>query len=186
MRGSIIKGAIVGAIIAFLWSAISWIALPWHKMTLERFQNEQAVIDTIMEAAPKNGIYILPYGFGNQAEQIQPSGEEQMGESMTHPMVFASVNHGGMKKHVGPYIMNFIILFITAGLISWLLLQTKAMAFIQKALFVAIVGLTAGVVTYLPAWNWLGFPAGYVWVHIIDLTITWFLAGLAIAKVVKK
>ena len=108
------------------------------------------------------------------------------GSMMKQPMVFASIKHGEMKQNAGPYIVNFIILFISAGLISWLLLQTKAMPFIHKAFFVAIVGLTAGVITYLPAWNWLGFPAGYVWVHIIDLTITWFLAGLAMAKVVKR
>ena len=53
MWGSIFKGAIVGAIIAFLWSAISWIALPWHKMTLERFHDEQAVVDTMMESAKR-------------------------------------------------------------------------------------------------------------------------------------
>lgn len=189
MQSSLFKGAIVGAIIAFIWSAISWMAIPWHKATVNRFHNEQAIVDTMMTAAPKDGIYIFPYGFecNSKGACSSEGGQKQMGAStVKQPMIFASVSHREMKMCAGSFIMSFIIYFISAVLIAWLLLQTKSTIFWHKTLFVTIVGLTAGIMTYLPLLSWWSYPAGYVWVHIADLTITWFLAGLAMAKLVRK
>jgi hypothetical protein len=46
----------------------------------------------------------------------------------------------------------------------------------------SLFGLTAGVVCFLPYWNWFDFSTAYTAASIVDLAIGWFLAGLVIAK----
>ena len=43
MIRALIKGGIFGGIILFVWGFISWVVLPWHTITLNKFKDEAAV-----------------------------------------------------------------------------------------------------------------------------------------------
>ncbi|MEQ1919893.1 MAG: hypothetical protein ABL955_11895, partial [Elusimicrobiota bacterium] len=53
------KGAVVGGLIAFAWSAVSWMALPFHDMTISRFADPASVVNVLSANAPHSGIYVL-------------------------------------------------------------------------------------------------------------------------------
>ena len=36
----LVMGAVLGGIVVFLWSMVSWTVLPWHSADLMRFTNE--------------------------------------------------------------------------------------------------------------------------------------------------
>jgi hypothetical protein len=72
-----------------------------------------------------------------------------------------------------------------AFLLTWLLLQTSGLSYRKRVMFIAIAGLAASVIVDVPNWNWWGFSGVYTAVNLIDVTITWLLAGLVIAKVAK-
>jgi hypothetical protein len=64
-----------------------------------------------------------------------------------------------------------------------MLLQTRGLSYGKRVLFLAVAGLAASVIVDIPNWNWWGFSGAYTLVNLVDFTLTWFFAGLVMAKV---
>ena len=60
MWKSLLRCGIVGGVIVFLWMMVSWMVLPMHKATMNKFVDESEVLSTITRYAPKDGIYVIP------------------------------------------------------------------------------------------------------------------------------
>lgn len=165
------KSSLTGGIILFIWNAISWMVLPWHMMTIQHFQNEPAVSQAIQHNATTSGIYLLPLQYSvNNANS---------------PMIFASVHLQGMGSMNSALIIQFIIQIAGAFLVTWLLSKTKNLSYWGRVKFIFVFALAAAIITELPYWNWFAFSTGYTLVGIADILLGWFLAGLAMAKIVK-
>jgi hypothetical protein len=97
MLKSLILGAILGALTAFLWSFISWSVLPWHQKQLHSFQNEDDVIAILASRAPESGNYLLPTGpnQGMNADQKKAAEEVRAQKMQKGPLVFAAVRKEG-------------------------------------------------------------------------------------------
>ena len=181
-----LKGTIIGAIIAYVWMMISWMVIPWHQATYDSFKNEKAVTAAIMRNVSDSGIYVLP----SKMEIDQETEEALNGTPTTKEgrlFMFSAIN-----KNFGPTMspMTFVYAFITqlilAFLITWL---TKAAAFSRyfgRLLFIVGVALTGSLMIYLPFLTWWSFSTSFVFVGIVDMVVTWFLAGLAIAAFTKR
>ena len=183
---SLLLGTILGGIAAFVWSSISWIVLPWHEKPLLHFQNEDEVSAIIASHAPESGIYLLPAGpsqEGMTAEQKKAAQAAVMEKMQKGPIMFAAVRRGGFGSYANGLIIQFLSLLCAAFLLTWLLLQTRGLNYARRVLFLAIVGLAAGVIVSLPDWNWWGFSGLYTAVNLADFTLMWLFAGLVIAKV---
>lgn len=178
MLKSLIKSAIVGGIIVYVWGMISWIVLPWHITTINRFTNPDAVSQVIIDNTPKDGMYVLVN---------MPSSENDQQSTMSGPFMFASIQRAGMDmSSTKPFVISFIIQVVGAFFITWLYLQTKANRYWRGVFFITLIGFLVGILSLLTSWNWWGFSPGYVFVGIADLVISWFLGGLAIAKLARK
>lgn len=206
MQKTLWKSALLGGIIVFIWGIISWMLLPWHMMTTHKFVNEEQVAMAVKANAPQSGIYFLPSchvddNQNNQSQNEQPSKEDRdnakadlqqrMNDAKARmkrgPVLFTSVCLEGMDpSSPKPFIGCLVIQIIAAFLASWLLMHAKAQPYMRHVWFVTVIGLFAAVVSALPSWNWMGFSTGWTIVSILDLVIGWFLAGLAIAKIMKK
>lgn len=78
------------------------------------------------------------------------------------PVVFMSIRLSG-RQSMAPYVLTgLVISIIGAALGTFLLLQTRETRYRRRAGFMALFGLTAGVVCFLPLWNWFGFSTAYV------------------------
>lgn len=186
MNNMLVRAGIVGGLIVFLWGIFSWMILPWHSMTMEKFVDEQYVARVIQENAPESGIYVLPCMYASSRDSMK--NEMQMNQKMSKrgPFVFASVNLDARAPlSASNFIVGLLTQIVAALFITWMLLQTKAMHYMQRVWFVAAVGLVAGILAYVPAWNWMDFPPSYTIVNLLDITIAWFLAGLGIGKVLE-
>jgi len=167
---TLIKGAVLGGLATFVWIAISWMALPFHESTLQKFTNEDALLPAVTAGAPRGGMYLLP------------SAEEKMTQG---PAVLAATRVGPMGS-MGVYMRRgLLIQMVAAGIGTWLLLQMKPAAYGARVAFLAAVGLVVGVAGHLPEWNWWHFSASYVLLEMTDLVVSWVLAGLIIARVSK-
>lgn len=183
-----LKCALIGGLIVFIWSLFSWMIFPWHQTCLKKFNNESDVADVIRANAPEAGMYVLPNTFayhdGSTSQKDMTAGMQMLEKG---PFMFASVKPQGIgKMTIGPFIISLIIQIIGAFIATWMLLQAKNLPFKKQVGFVTVFGLAVGILGYLPDWNWWGFSSGYVFAHIVDLVVGWFLAGFAIAKVLKK
>ena len=53
-------GVLLSTVVFFVWSAISWMALPWQRGLFKQFQDEDAMAQLLDTQAPGSGIYGLP------------------------------------------------------------------------------------------------------------------------------
>ena len=141
----------------------------------------------IRDNAPTSGVYVLPNTFAYNDQTSQSEMKRGMEMMEKGPFMFAVVRPSGIgRMSITPFIFQLIIQIIGAFILTWMVLQTKAMTFKRTVWFCTLFGLGVGVLSQLPDWNWWGFSAAYVFTNIIDFVIGWCLAGLSIAKVLRK
>ncbi|CCB88600.1 hypothetical protein [Simkania negevensis] len=189
--GRIIFGGILGGIIAFVWSFVSWMVLPWHEWTLQSFSNEEFVSWVIKENVKKDGVYIIPHK-GSSKTALTPSElkdkvDPDKSKTKEGPFIYAQIKRKGID-YTSPkqYIISFLTQFVGASLISFLLLKAAESSYMGRLLFVTTMGLIIGVLGSIPNWNWFGGGNLFLLISVADLVITWFLAGLLMAAVVKQ
>lgn len=175
MWKSIVRSAIVAGIVVFLWSMISWMVLPMHKVSMNKVTDESEVTSCVMNNAPSNGIYVIP-----SWEQVDK------GNLKSSPFIFfnvqKSVDFTSMTRSMFCGILTQII---GAAFIAYLLFHAKGLKYWGRVWFVTIVGLVVAILGVFPAWTWWHFPFGWVFLETIDLVVGWFLGGLVMAKLIK-
>jgi hypothetical protein len=188
MLKSIFLGGLIGGLVLFAWGVVSWMLLPWHLATLEKFTDEATVAQALAANAPKSAVYILPnahkYEPGMTEEQRKMAEAEGMKRMMQGPVMFAALRPQGASGMGSALPVQLFTGIMAAILATWLLAQATLLDYWQRVGFVVMLALTAGVVCHIPYWNWWGFSASYTAVTFADLLVSWFLAGLVIAKMV--
>jgi hypothetical protein len=188
MLKSLVLGAVLGGLTAFVWSFISWDVLPWHEKQLRSFQNEDEVSAIISSHAPQSGNYLLPTGpsqEGMTSDQKKAAEEIRMQKMQKGPLVFAAIRKEGFGSFPMVLLTQLLCQMFAALLLTWMLLQTTGLSYARRVAFLGVAGLAASVISDLPNWNWWGYSAAYTAVNLVDYTLTWMLAGLVIAKVAK-
>ena len=166
-----IKSGILAGIVLFLWGAFSWMALPWHRATLHNFIDGRAVSDELASNALQSGIYVSPMGLSANSEQVKQA------------YIFASVHLQGAPSSMMPnMVVSLLTQVLAAILIAYLLSKTTGLSYSKRVKFVLLFALAAGIVTYVPYWNWFCFDTRYTLVEIADLLLGWLFAGLVLAK----
>jgi len=161
--------AVVAGVVIFVWGFVSWTVLPWHNTDVHKFSDENLVMQTLANNAPKSGVYYIP---GDEADY-----------AVGKPAAFVNVLKNGYYSGMsGMMIKSIIANILLAFLVICLLSRTTGLSFLQKVGFVSLTGLIIGIAANFPAWNWFGFPTYYSLVMLADVICTWFLAGLVIAK----
>ncbi len=183
----LIWGSIISGLIVFGWNAISWMVLPWHAPLFNQLQNDSAVQGLLKENAAKGGIYLSPYSFETKSTVLtEVEGTQNSSTPKQNPntpfafIVFSPNGLGSMNFLMARAILLNII---GAFFVTLLLLQSEVSTYLGRVGFTVIFGLSAGVISYLPQWNWWGFPIQYSVMSIIDLIIGWFFASLVLAKI---
>lgn len=167
-----IKSGVLAGMVLFFWGAFSWMVLPWHNATLHSFIDGQAVANGLEANVLQSGIYVTPMGMGGSQDRAQQA------------YVFASVHLQGMPSSMFPALLISLLIQIAAAiLVAYMLSKTTGLTYCKRVKFVSFFGLAAGIVTYLPYWNWFCFDATYTFVMMADLLIGWLLAGLVLSRI---
>jgi hypothetical protein len=187
MMKSLTLGALLGGLVVFAWSAVSWMVLTWHNPTMNSFANEAAVAQVLMENAPTGGMYWLPgmpAGYDKMKGDEKKAADAAMEERMkTLPFFYGVVQpraNFDMGRQMGASILFDIL---AALLITGLVMKTGGMSYLGRVMFIVTVALAAGVIAVVPNWVWWHFGTGWTVVGLADIVIAWFLSGLVIAKV---
>jgi len=171
--GTVIKGALVGGILMFIWFSASWMVLPWHKDIMS-FKNESMASATLSNLAPQSGIYKLP-------NAMEPGSL-----AVTKPYAFVSVftdgiSAGDMKQAL---IKDFLLCLFGAALLTKILKKRRCGG--CPVAFSMVIGLLVGAFSYLPNMIWFHFPLHFSLVGMADDVIAITLAGAAISKCILK
>ncbi len=176
MKKGIFLGALVGAIIAFVWSFLSWTVLPWYKTSFKKFCKSEQVAEVIRENATSgHGVYLLP---GCCEDEAKFQCDYKKG-----PIMFAIVKPTGKDFNmVSNLIVQFITLFVAAGIISYIVASYAGSSYGFRLLVSTLIGIFSAWIIAVPSWNWWAAPVGFCVVEFFSNAIMWFLAGLGIAR----
>jgi len=163
---SVFFGAVVATLILFSWSYVSWMVLPWHQGQDKVYQTMQAT--TTGNGERVTGIQVNIGGSDNLVE-ARIVKEKPAKKDMTYELIAQAISQ-----------------FIAAWLVGLLLLSAGLSRFGCRMGFILTFALAAGVSCYAWQWIWFKIPVNYFLVNMTDLVISWFLAGLALAWLVKK
>jgi hypothetical protein len=154
----LIAGTLVGGVVLSLLGFITAAMLPPR---FKPFKDPQAVVETIRANVSEPDIYTAPQG------------------------VFVAVS--SPLSNVGRHIVGqFGIEFLVAFGLSLVLRTARINTSLGAAAFLGLIGLTAGIETHFPNWNWSGFPSSYLVAGIGYLAANWFIAGLALGALRRK
>lgn len=186
MQKSLILGGLLGGLVLFVWGSISWVVLPWHIMTFEKFKDEAAVAQALTANALQPGVYLLPnvhkHDPGMTEEQKRAEEAEGMKRMVQGPAMFAAVTPQGAGGMSYALLIQLMTGMVGAFLATWLLLKTRPVSYWHRVGFLVVIALVTAVIAHVPYWNWWNFSTGYTAVTLADLLIGWFLASLVIAK----
>jgi hypothetical protein len=176
---TLIKGAIIGGLIFFVWTNVSWMAIGWHNSYMSAVPNEEVFAESIREEIPKSGLYFVPW------HDQSSDWDEVMKKTEKGPFAYMMITpHGKSMSMALPLLMSLIFNCFLAMLGTWLLLQTSGLSFLGRVGFVVVVGLSGSSWLVFANWNWWGFPTTYLIVNLVDLGIAWTLMGFGLARFV--
>jgi hypothetical protein len=184
--------SLVAAIILFAWQALSWMLMPIHLHSFQYTTSQDSILNVLKNSGLSTGAYLMPSVDNRNVHafdaEYQKKNEELMKTSVGKPMatIFFTAEMPGMNGV--QFFYGFLYVFI-AALCACLLLslayQSSASYWMRwwMVMLFAIVYIVLGPLTNH---NWMMEPWHYTIGFIADALISWGLAGLWIAKYLKK
>ncbi len=170
-------GSLVAAAIAFIWQAMSWMALGVHDNTLKYSANQDPILAAIAQNLTEEGVYAIP--------NVPPGTSQADHEAFSNAMLgnpsalvhFTPSFHMNMGAQMP---MGFLINLIAALIMAYVMTKT-ATTFGSRLM----VGLGFAVFTVfqssLMMANWWYTPMHYLSGEIIDTLMGWGLASVWLA-----
>ena len=180
----IILAAFLGGLIVFIWSAIAHIATPLGMAGLSMLPNEQPVTDSFRANVAKSGMYFFP---GIDMSHKPTHEEEKAWEQKIQagPTGLLIITTGGGGAAMTPrQLVSELVTNIAGAYIAAILAAMMVGTMMKRAFAVALLALFATVSLSLSYWIWYNFPPAFVLGELVTEMIGWFLAGIAIAKIV--
>lgn len=176
-----LKGALIGGLVMFVYLAVSWMVLPWHKNTMQSFKNNNAVASVLAANADKSGIYIL-----SQTQQKVPKSKKTV-DAPSKPYAFVSVLSSGVDtgRMRASLTATLLLCLFNAALLTGLLKRGSCCGGCP-IMFSASLGLLIGAAGHLPGLIWYHFPLNFTLLGMVDDVLAFTLAGAAISKLVLK
>jgi hypothetical protein len=186
MAKRVILAGILGGILVFNWGYVAHMVLPTGEMGVHALPDEASVIATIRSTMKAPGFYLFPdmdkSGKASESEQQAWAEKAKQG-----PVGVLIVRPDGREFAMGPLLLTELGTNIASALIAALVLsQVRAGAsYWTRVALVTLLGVFALVTVVVPFWNWYSFPADFVASEAIEHIAGWFLAGLAMAAIVR-
>lgn len=181
----VILGAVASAFVVFIWGFISHMLLPIGEIGFKLMGNEQPVINALKENVKESGIYFLPeFDYkNNKSKKAEAEWTKKYKEGPNAFIVYSPKGQAPMTPMT--FFWELLVSFLGGFLASYIVLKSKAEHFWCRVGTVTFMGIFAWVTISVPYWNWYHFPLDFTLAQGVDEIGGWFLAGLAIAKIVK-
>ncbi len=180
----ILIGGVVGGVIIFFWGFVSHMVLPIGEMGIKQVPNEDALAAAMKADVPEPGLYVVP---GRDMSKPQSNEEMQvhMEKFAKGPSGFMVIYPTGRDVSLGKRLPIELGTNVVCALLAAVLVSQLRPGFIVRVACVTLMGLLAAIMTIVPYWNWYGFPTDFSLAQIIQHTVGWLLAGIALAAIVR-
>jgi hypothetical protein len=189
MAKKILLTALVGSVLAFVVGSIIHVALGLGEVGIKMLPHEEVVLLAMRASIHDSGLYFFPGTASGMAPNKTTPAEQAdyLARYQRGPTGILIYQTGGTALNFPKLLIGQYHFGLAGSLIlAWILAVTAASTtFWTRVGIVAMVGLFAGIIYDLPYWNWYGFPTNYIAAHIATGTITWVIAGLGMAAMIK-
>lgn len=110
------KGAIIGGLVFFVWTNISWMAIGWHNSYMSAVPDEVVFAEAIRAKIPASGLYFIPWHDGSSDwDEVRKKTEQG-------PFAYMMITPGGKSMSMAPFMIRSLIWNCLLALImTWLL-----------------------------------------------------------------
>jgi len=183
----IIPAALAGAVVYFIWQMSAWMFLPIHGPTVGPLPDETPVRELLIEQNVETGVYVVPYG---TKEAMMDAESEYMKRHESGPLVAIYFQKEGAApmspKVLGIGLLTDILGCSIVATLLWCALGGCCMAkYWGRVGFITGFGVFLALMGHFAYYNWMHFPIDYTAMFMVDAIVGWFLAGLAIAAIIR-
>ena len=173
----LIIGSLVGAIILFVWSAISWTVSPIHAHTFQYTPAQDSVLKALA-LVDQSGAYMLPAA-DNNAPDFQKHENDVRMANIGKPVAMLFLNKQQYEMGGSTFLMGFLCNWVTALLLCTLVTIAggNTLSFGRRWAIAMIPGLIIIYAVWLVQWNWMGFPWSYLSGSVIDSLLEFAACG---------
>lgn len=177
--------AVVGGLLMFVWGAVSHMLTPLGGAGFKAMppDGEPAVVEALRANVPDDGLYMFP-GMDQLESGDKQAQEEWMRRYAAGPSgILVYHPHGGRTMNAQLLGTELLTNILAVALAAWA--AAHARTYGRRLALVTAFGLAAWLSIEASYWNWYGFPTTYVLAQLIDQVTGFFVAGLAVAKIVR-
>ena len=174
----IVLGALAGGFIFFVWGAIVHMS-PLGMVGLKSLPD--GAYDSLKSSGLESGLYFFPGVVKNPTPEQQKAWEEKLTSGPFGILVYTASGSAAMapKQLLGEFLSNVVAAFIASCIIALI-----AAPYLKRVSIIALMGFFGWVSLLISYWIWYNFPTAYILNEGVLEIVGWFLAGLAIAKIV--
>jgi hypothetical protein len=182
----VILAGILGGILLFNWGFVAHMVLPIGEMGVHVLPDEAAVVGPIRGTVKEPGFYLFP-GMDMSGKASESEKQAWAEKAKQGPVGVLIVRPRGGEFVIGPLLLNEVGTNLLSAILAALLLSQVRVgaSYWTRVGLVTLLGLFAFVTVVVPYWNWYSFPADFVASEAIEHVVGWFLAGLAMAAIVR-
>jgi hypothetical protein len=186
MTKKILLGGLVGGIVVFLVSGFFHMATSLGEYGIKKLPNEDATLSMMRTSIPDSGLYLFPAADMSQGRSAANQAA-YMEKYKAGPVGIMAYSNPGGDLSFGKLLFNQFLLGLVAALfLAWILgVTASSTTYTSRVTIVFIASLFAACVYALPYWNWYRFPTSYTVAYIATWSVSWLIAGLAMAAIVK-
>ncbi len=177
---TIIIGAVVAAVIVFIFQAMSWMVLPIHENSMKYSPQQDAIIENLSQNLQENGVYAIP--------NLPPNSSREQHEAFEKSMIgkpFALIHfhksYDGMMT--SQLIYGFILDLVAALILAYVMwtARDRFPGFGSKLILALMFAAFLIFQSSLMMANWWLTPWHYLSGEIIDHLVGWTLGGIWLA-----
>lgn len=171
----IFVSALVGAIILFVYQAMSWMALGIHNDSFKYTENQAAIMECLNENLDEEAMYFLPYF---DMKTTSHEDQQKMHEANLGKPWAMITYHEAMSNDMGRKAgMGFVSCFLICLIISMVLINISTAGFAMRMFLVLSLGLLVMLGGPLYQANWFYTPSHNLSGELIDIFLGYLLAG---------
>ena len=186
MMKRLITGGIVGGIALFMWGFVSWVVLTWHFDTVRHDSGVMTVVEDIEDHLQETGVYYFPPMTTMRPDETEMEAYTELHKNSPSGMIFYNAEHlnptSPSRLFVGFLADAGAALFATLLLIVALPSLPK---YWGRVVYVAALGVFAIFAIRMVDGVFFNLPIRWTMNMILDTAISWMLAGLVLAAIVR-
>lgn len=177
-------GALLGAIVVFVWGFVAWAALDVYSFAFKPFSNEEAVAAALKAGASESGAYVIPAMPTDRHDKAGMDAFEQ--KQAAGPLALVLYRKMGAPAMDWRVLVRGFSIYLAAGLVLGVLLNALQLRSTATRLAFVILMVSFGLlITFGSQWNWFHMPDKYTIAMCVDGLVGWFLGGGVIAMIVR-